>query len=97
MSKAKELIQELNEAKSMTFGTFPPVKEVQKALDKIGGFDWNLKGSDARAAEKAGVDADSWDDAEEFIADMKKMMDKGGENGESLASDAMGILGFEWI
>jgi len=81
--------------KSLTFGEFPTVSEVQKAMDDIGGFNWVLKGSDARLADKAGLDTDcEWTDAEELISDMKKLLDAGGED---IVSSVMDVLGFEWV
>ena len=87
-------------AESMTFGTMPSKEAFEAAFDRevpSGRYQMDLRGSDARAAEQAGVEWYDGMSSDDLYAIVKQLADDGGDETGSLASSIMGTLGFEWI
>lgn len=90
---------------SSTFGQLPSPEELQMAIDELGGWSMTLRGSDARsfdaAMAQAGMDSGEaemmMNTGEGMHKVISALMDSGDENAESLASDIMDVLGWEWI
>lgn len=88
---------------SMTFGVMPEFRDFQKNFKKSVGnklYPWELKGEDARAVQKIGVDSyGEFTDKElyDIVKKLNKQYDKGDDDAGSLASAIMSTLDFEWI
>ena len=86
--------------KSLTFGVMPSRTAFDAAFDReVGsaGYNYELRGSDARAAGAVGVDASGRVGAAKLYGIIKKLADSGDEQAESVASSFLYTLGFEWI
>lgn len=88
-----------------SFGQIPSPEELQQAIDDLGGWDMNLRGSDLEAfidaVEAAGMSQMKamciMNTGEGMARVLDALMSSGDENAESLASSIMDVLGWEWV
>lgn len=55
------------------------------------GFWWNLQGTDADAAEVAGVTRDEWRNADDFVLDMNRLYDLWNRDDTDIADEALSL------
>jgi hypothetical protein len=88
---------------SMNYGEVPEFRDFQKNFKKsvrAMSYNYDLKGADARTADKVGIPTGGdWSDKELYtiVNKLKKAWDKGDDNAGDLASSIMYTLNFEWI
>jgi len=87
---------------SMNYGEIPPFDKFSRNFRKEAGalYNYELKGSDARTASKAGIPVSGDFTDKELYSIIQKLMDrwnKGDDNAGDLASSIMYTLSYEWI
>lgn len=111
----KKFEKYLNESKMkmMTYGELPRWSEFRKHvemgidpetdkpwLSSSEKYPYNLKGSDAQAARKAGIPTSGKFDLKkiyQIISKLKEEWENGNDSAGDLASSFMYTLGFEWV
>ena len=85
----------------MTFGEMPTFEEFEKQFgEKVGElYDWELKGEDAKTAERVGLDYAPFNAQELYnvVEQLTAAFQEGDDKAGDLASNIMTTLGYEWI
>jgi hypothetical protein len=90
---------------SSTHGQIPSPEELQQAIDDLGGWDMELRGSDLEAfvdaVEAAGMGQmkamSLMKTGEGMARVLRALMSSGNEKAEELASSILDVLGWEWV
>jgi len=90
---------------SSTFGQIPSSEELQQAIDDLGGWDMELRGSDLEtfvdAVEAAGMGQmkamNLMKTGEGMARVLRALMSSEDEKAEELASSILDVLGWEWV
>jgi hypothetical protein len=86
--------------KSYTYGVLPPFADFEHAFKTTcrNSFDWRLQGYDADVMLGFGFYSRlEWFKAEDFYADLQKMIDTDHDRVLDIASSVLDVMGFEWV